>query len=96
VAGSCTSTVPRWPSVRPRLARALRSGHAHRAVVPRRLTRRGRPASRPPDGARPPSAQPPFDAFWGARYAIVEDPDGNHIGLMSPSDPALRTAPPKV
>jgi len=43
-----------------------------------------------------PSAQPPFDAFWGARYAIVEDPDGNHIGLMSPSDPARRTAPPKV
>jgi hypothetical protein len=31
---------------------------------------------------------------WGARYAIVVDPDGNHIGLMSPSDPALRRAPP--
>jgi predicted lactoylglutathione lyase len=28
----------------------------------------------------------PFDAFWGARYAIVDDPDGNHIGIMSPSD----------
>src|SRR3954452_6960363 len=25
--------------------------------------------------------QPPWDAFWGARYAIVEDPDGNAIGL---------------
>ena len=43
-----------------------------------------------------PSAQPPFDAFWGARYAIVEDPDGNHIGLMSPSDPSLRRTPPEI
>jgi predicted enzyme related to lactoylglutathione lyase len=31
-----------------------------------------------------PGIQPPFDAFWGARYAIVADPDGNHVGLMSP------------
>ncbi len=28
--------------------------------------------------------QPPFDAFWGARFAIVADPDGNDVGLMSP------------
>jgi catechol 2,3-dioxygenase-like lactoylglutathione lyase family enzyme len=35
--------------------------------------------------------QPPYDAFWGARYAIVEDPDGNAVGLMSPSDPARRS-----
>lgn len=27
--------------------------------------------------------QPPFDAPWGRRYAVVEDPDGNAIGLMS-------------
>ena len=40
--------------------------------------------------------QPPFDAFWGARYAIVEDPDGNPVGLMSPVDPARRSAPPKL
>ena len=40
--------------------------------------------------------QPPYDAFWGARYAIVADPDGNSVGLMSPSDPALRTAPPSL
>lgn len=40
--------------------------------------------------------QPPFDAFWGARYAIVEDPDGNPVGLMSPVDPALRSAPPSL
>jgi len=37
--------------------------------------------------------QPPFDAFWGARYAIVEDPDGNSVGLMSPVDPAHRSPP---
>jgi len=40
--------------------------------------------------------QPPFDAFWGARYAIVEDPDGNPVGLMSPVDPARRSAPPDL
>ncbi|MFI4936093.1 MAG: VOC family protein [Caulobacterales bacterium] len=40
--------------------------------------------------------QPPFDAFWGARYAIVEDPDGNPVGLMSPVDPAFRSPPPQI
>ncbi len=30
--------------------------------------------------------QEPYDAFWGARYAVVEDPDGNAVGLMSPVD----------
>src|SRR5262249_16834938 len=39
--------------------------------------------------------QPPFDAFWGARYSIVEDPDGVAIGLMSPIDPARMTKPPE-
>jgi uncharacterized glyoxalase superfamily protein PhnB len=34
-----------------------------------------------------PGRQPPFDAFWGARYAIVADPDGRDVGLMSPRDP---------
>ena len=29
----------------------------------------------------------------GARYAILEDPDGVAIGLMSPSDPAMRMQP---
>jgi uncharacterized glyoxalase superfamily protein PhnB len=38
--------------------------------------------------------QPPFDAFWGARWAIVADPDGNDIGLMSPIDESRRTWPP--
>jgi catechol 2,3-dioxygenase-like lactoylglutathione lyase family enzyme len=40
--------------------------------------------------------QPPYDAFWGARYAIVEDPDGNPVGLMSPSDDAHRSEPPPL
>ena len=38
--------------------------------------------------------QRPYDAFWGARYAIVDDPDGNPVGLMSPIDPARRSWPP--
>lgn len=38
--------------------------------------------------------QPPYDAFWGARFAIVEDPDGNAVGLMSPIDDAYRSEPP--
>ncbi len=38
---------------------------------------------------------PPFDAFWGARYAIVADPDGNDVGLMSPIDETRRTWPPE-
>jgi uncharacterized glyoxalase superfamily protein PhnB len=39
--------------------------------------------------------QPPFDAFWGARWAIVADPDGNDIGLMSPVDQSRRRWPPE-
>lgn len=38
--------------------------------------------------------QRPYDAFWGARYAIVADPDGNDVGLMSPVDEQRRTWPP--
>lgn len=38
--------------------------------------------------------QPPWDAFWGSRYAVVEDPDGNAVGLMSEPAPARRSAPP--
>jgi catechol 2,3-dioxygenase-like lactoylglutathione lyase family enzyme len=37
--------------------------------------------------------QPPFDAFWGARYAIVEDPNGVAVGLMSPADDGHRLPP---
>ena len=28
----------------------------------------------------------PFDAFWGSRYAVIDDPDGNHVGIMGPRD----------
>jgi catechol 2,3-dioxygenase-like lactoylglutathione lyase family enzyme len=28
----------------------------------------------------------PWDAFWGQRYAVVHDPDGNGIDLFAPSD----------
>ncbi len=38
--------------------------------------------------------QQPYDAFWGARYAVVSDPDGNGVGIMSPVDPALRHQAP--
>jgi catechol 2,3-dioxygenase-like lactoylglutathione lyase family enzyme len=38
--------------------------------------------------------QKPYDAFWGARYAIVADPDGNDVGLMSPIDEHRQTWPP--
>jgi catechol 2,3-dioxygenase-like lactoylglutathione lyase family enzyme len=38
--------------------------------------------------------QPPWDAFWGARYAVVTDPDGRAVGIMSPVDPATRSEPP--
>ena len=37
--------------------------------------------------------QPPYDAFWGARYAVVEDPDGNAVGIMSAIDPDRRSDP---
>lgn len=37
--------------------------------------------------------QEPYDAFWGARYAVVEDPDGNAVGVMSPVDPDRRHDP---
>lgn len=43
-----------------------------------------------------PSSQPPYDTFWGSRYAILEDPDGNHVGLMSPPEDARRRAPPDI
>ena len=38
--------------------------------------------------------QVPYDAFWGGRYAIVDDPDGNAVGLMSPIDPDRKYWPP--
>lgn len=38
--------------------------------------------------------QPPFDAFWGVRFAIVCDPEGNDVGLMSPVDEERKSWPP--
>ncbi|MEX2159441.1 MAG: VOC family protein [Dehalococcoidia bacterium] len=38
----------------------------------------------------------PFDAFWGARYAIIDDPDGNHIGIMSPMEEQYQSAAPAL
>jgi uncharacterized glyoxalase superfamily protein PhnB len=26
----------------------------------------------------------PWDAFWGQRYAVVHDPDGNGVDLFAP------------
>jgi catechol 2,3-dioxygenase-like lactoylglutathione lyase family enzyme len=40
--------------------------------------------------------QEPHDAFWGARYAIIEDPDGVAVGLMSPVSPDKKSPPPDV
>jgi uncharacterized glyoxalase superfamily protein PhnB len=39
--------------------------------------------------------QPPVDAFWGSRFAVVTDPDGNAVGLMSPRDDAFRSEGPE-
>jgi uncharacterized glyoxalase superfamily protein PhnB len=47
-------------------------------------------------GAGYQSRQEPYDAFWGARYAVIVDPDGRDVGLMSPLDPARRSAPPSL
>jgi uncharacterized glyoxalase superfamily protein PhnB len=43
-----------------------------------------------------PSQLAPIDAFWGARYAEVRDPDGNVVGFQSPVDDARRSRPPGV
>jgi len=40
--------------------------------------------------------QEPIDAFWGARYAIIEDPDGIAVGVMSPVSPDRKSPPPDV
>ncbi|MCC7364804.1 MAG: VOC family protein [Dehalococcoidia bacterium] len=40
--------------------------------------------------------QLPYDAFWGARYAVVEDPNGIAVGIMSPVDRSRSTPPPDL
>ena len=47
-------------------------------------------------GAGYPGLQEPVDAFWGARYAIIEDPDGIAVGVMSPISPNRKSPPPSV
>ncbi len=37
--------------------------------------------------------QEPYDAFWGARYAVVEDPDGNPVGDHEPHRPGPSRRP---
>lgn len=41
-----------------------------------------------------PSRQIPYDTFWGSRFAVVADPDGYQIGIMSPSSEEHRSWPP--
>ena len=86
-------------------ARCRPRQHVVRPAVERRLVRRSRRGprvqGRPRDevdtlvetlaGAGVPVQQPPYDAFWGARYAVVSDPDGNAVGIMSPVDPDRRS-----
>lgn len=43
-----------------------------------------------------PVSQEPYNTFWGSRYAIIEDPDGNLIGIMSEPVPSLRSSPPQI
>ena len=38
----------------------------------------------------------PYDAFWGSRYAVVRGPGPIIVGLMSPADPAARSAGPEL
>lgn len=45
-------------------------------------------------GAGYASRQSPYDTFFGARYAVVADPDGNDVGIMSPLDETKRSWPP--
>lgn len=40
--------------------------------------------------------RPPYDAFWGARYAVVRGPGPIIVGVMGPVDPAARGATPRV
>lgn len=41
------------------------------------------------------SRQRPFDAFFGSRFAVLADPDGHQIGLLSPRSDEHRSDPPR-
>jgi catechol 2,3-dioxygenase-like lactoylglutathione lyase family enzyme len=72
-----------------------RGGHGERAVIGFRISSRERVDELFTQlaGFGYVGQQPPYDAFWGARFAIVEDPDGNPAGIMSPVDPDRRSRP---
>ena len=38
----------------------------------------------------------PFDAFWGARYAVMLAPGPLCLGVMSVPEPERRSAPPQI
>jgi predicted lactoylglutathione lyase len=40
--------------------------------------------------------KPPWDAFWGSRYAVVLAPGPFCLGVMSEPDGSRRTAPPPI
>ena len=42
------------------------------------------------------SRQRPFDAFFGSRFAVLADPDGHQVGLMSPRSDEHRSDPPQL
>jgi uncharacterized glyoxalase superfamily protein PhnB len=42
------------------------------------------------------SLQAPYDAFWGSRFGVIEDPDGIAVGLMSPRSDDKRSEAPEV
>lgn len=35
------------------------------------------------EAAGHPGHKQPWDAFWGQRYAVLNDPDGNHVDLFA-------------
>jgi uncharacterized glyoxalase superfamily protein PhnB len=73
-----------------------RSGRQPRVIAGFRVQSRDDVDARYADvtGAGYSGVQEPYDAFWGARYAILADPDGNHVSLMSPIDSDRKYWPP--
>lgn len=88
----------------PRLAGTWNAGWAGRGDLAGRIVLNFFTASRPAvdalharltaEGHR--ALQAPYDAFWGARYAVIEDPDGIAVGIMSPISGEYRSPPPEV
>ncbi len=49
-----------------------------------RRTGRGRQGLRGADAAGCTGEKAPWDAFWGQRFAVVQDPDGHGVDLFAP------------